>query len=252
KVYLPIRLLASDVHDFVAQAPSIDIRGISVTIPHKVSVMDELTQFEPAVEEIGACNTVLFDQDERNGYNTDYVAAILSIEIAMGGTGIATESPIIGKRALVLGAGGAGKAVAYGLKQRAAKVTIADFDDARAQKLSEQIGCDYVDWDMRHGVQPDILANCTPVGMHPKVNDTPFDKNAMNGRMVVFDAVYNPENTLLIKNGKAKGCVVVPGTEMFVLQASTQFKYFTGLRGPVGLMRKLLKQAISAVHEDEE
>ncbi len=252
KIYLPFRLPPSDLKDFVARAPEIGIRGVSVTIPHKVAVVDELTQFDPAVEEIGACNTLIFEGNERYGYNTDYVAAILSLEIAMGGTGIAEESPLIGKKALVLGAGGAGKAVAYGLLQRSVRVTVADLDDRRAQRLAEQLHCEAIDWELRHGVPTNIIANCTPVGMHPKINDTPFEKTSMNQGMLVFDAVYNPENTLLLKNARAKGCATVSGVEMFIGQACMQFKLFTGAKGPAGLMRKLLKNAISAIHEDED
>jgi len=252
KVYLPFRLPASDVKEFIARAPEIGVRGISITIPHKVAALDELTQFDPAVEEIGACNTMIFEEKERYGYNTDYVAAILSLEIALGGTGIAGQSPLIGKRALVLGAGGAGKAVAYGLLQRTVKVTIADWEDKYAERLAEQLHCEYVDWEMRHTVPVNILANCTPVGMHPKINETPFEKSAMNQGMIVFDAVYNPENTLFIKNAKAKGCTTVSGVEMFIGQACMQFKLFTGAKGPAGLMRKLVKNAISAIHEDTD
>jgi len=195
---------------------------------------------------------MIFDGKERFGYNTDYVAAILSLEIALGGTGIAAQSPLIGKKALVLGAGGAGKAVAYGLLLRNVKVTIADLDDSRAHRLAEQLHCDYVDWDLRHGIPTNILANCTPVGMHPKVNETPFEKEAMKEGMVVFDAVYNPENTLFIKNAKAKGCTTVSGVEMFIGQACMQFKLFTGGKGPAGMMRKLVKNAISAIHDEDD
>ncbi len=252
RVYLPQRVFPQDLSEFVAKAPLVDFRGISVTIPHKVEIMKELTQWDPAVEEIGACNTVLFEGNERCGYNTDYIAAILSLEIAMGGDGSADNSPMIGKRALVLGAGGAGKAVAYGLIQRQVRVTVSDFEDAKAQYLAGLLGCDYVDWELRHGTRADIIANCTPVGMHPNVDHTPFEKSGLKKEMIVFDAVYNPENTLLIKNAKAKGCKTVSGVEMFIGQACMQFKLFTGSKGPATLMRKLVKQTISAIHEDEE
>ena len=251
-VYIPLRVSPDDLKTFATEAQSVDIRGVSVTIPHKVAIVDELTQLDPAVEEIGACNTVIFDGHERHGYNTDYVAAILSMEIAMGGTGIAETSPIIGKKVLILGAGGVGKAVAYGLLQRQAKVSVTDMDDARAQSLSEQLGCEFVEWDARHTMQPNILVNCTPVGMFPKMDETPYDKSAITQSTVVFDAVYNPENTLLLKNAKSKGCVTVSGMEMFIGQACMQFKLFTGSKGPAGLMRKLLRQAISAIHDIDE
>ena len=247
RVYLPFLVHPEDLGDFVELAPSIGVRGLSVTIPHKVAILGRLTRCDPAVEEIGACNTVILDNYDRFGYNTDYAAAVLSIEVAMGGK-VDGVSPIEGCSALVLGAGGAGKALAYGLQVRGARVTVTDPDSGRATELARQLGCIEVDWDMRHGYKCSILANCTPVGMHPNVNETPFEKSALREGMVVFDAVYNPENTLLIKSARARGCVPVTGIEMFVGQACLQFRLFTGKPGSATLMRKVLRGAISAVH----
>lgn len=247
RVYLPFLIHPEDLGDFLDKAPAIDVRGLSVTIPHKVAVLGKLTRCDPAVEEIGACNTVILDNYDRFGYNTDYAAAILSIEVGMGGK-VDGVSPIKGRSALVLGAGGAGKALAYGLQVRGARVTVTDTDSDRAVELARQLGCTEVDWEMRHGYKCSILANCTPVGMHPNVDETPFEKSALKEGMIVFDAVYNPENTLLIKNAKAKGCVPVTGIEMFVGQACLQFRLFTGKPGSATLMRNVLRGAISAVH----
>jgi len=247
RVYLPFLVHPEDLGDFVDLATSIDVRGLSVTIPHKVAVLGKLTRCDPAVEEIGACNTVILDNYDRFGYNTDYAAAILSIEVAMGGKTDGV-SPIQGCSALVLGSGGAGKALAYCLQVRGARVTVTDLDSNRSYELARQLGCHEIDWEMRHGYKCSILANCTPVGMHPNVDDTPFDKSALREGMVVFDAVYNPENTLFIKNAKAKGCIPVTGIEMFVGQACLQFRLFTGRPGSATLMRQILRDAISAVH----
>lgn len=248
-VYLPFRVTPEDIETFVARADEIGISGLSVTIPHKVTVMKKLTQFDPSVKDIGACNTIIVDNFARYGYNTDYVAAMLSIETAMGGRRTDGESPVKGNRALVLGAGGAGKAVAYGLQQRGAKVTVADIDTGRAEELASQLSCEFCEWEMRHGIRCGIVANCTPIGMHPNMNASPYERTALRQGMVVFDAVYNPENTLLIKDAKAKGCTTVSGVEMFVGQACLQFRLFTGKRASASLMRKTLKQAISAVKE---
>src|SRR5690606_34058676 len=137
-----------------------------------------------------------------------------------------------GKTALVLGAGGAARAVAYGLKRHQVDVVIAGRNAARTKALAEMLNCDALDWGNRHGISPDILINCTPVGMHPNVDETPYDKRHLRPSMIVFDTVYNPENTLLIKEAKAQSCTVVSGVEMFVRQASLQFKLFTGREGP--------------------
>jgi 3-dehydroquinate dehydratase/shikimate dehydrogenase len=101
-----------------------------------------------------------------------------------------------------------------------------------------------MDWNTRYAITPDIVVNSTPVGMHPNVDETPYDKSHLRSTMVVFDMVYNPENTLLIKDAKAQGCRAVTGVEMFVRQAMFQFKLFTGQPAPWELMRDTLKRAI--------
>jgi 3-dehydroquinate dehydratase/shikimate dehydrogenase len=246
-VYVPFQIeSANDVRHFIDHAEEFGICGLSVTIPHKVTVVEKLTKMEPAVDKIGACNTIVFKNKERLGYNTDYTAAVSSIETAMGGD-IKNELGILqGKSALILGAGGAGMALAYGLKKRGAVVTVTDANNEKAVELSIQIGCETVQWNDRYTINPEILVNCTPVGMHPNINESPFDKDKLFAGMIVFDAVYNPENTLLIKSAKEKGCKAVSGVEMFVGQACLQFKLFTGEKASATFIRKLVKDAIAA------
>ena len=110
--------------------------------------------------------------------------------------------------------------------------------------MAQSLDCDAIDWNNRHGISPDIIVNCTPVGMHPNVDETPYDKRPSRNSMVVFDTVYNPENTLLVKEARGQGCTVVTGVEMFVRQASLQFRLFTGQDSPWEVMRDTLKRAI--------
>ena len=146
-VYVPFQIEDTDVDDFIRLAPEFGVRGISVTIPHKVAVINHLTKADPAVEKIGACNTIVFRQaGERVGYNTDYIAAITGIEVAYGGNVLDEESVLKNKSALVLGSGGAGMALAYGLVQRGAMVTVTDINAERAVELSKHLGCEYVLW----------------------------------------------------------------------------------------------------------
>jgi 3-dehydroquinate dehydratase/shikimate dehydrogenase len=149
-----------------------------------------------------------------------------------------------GATALVLGAGGAAKAIAYGLKKRGANVVISGRTLQRAEQLAERLKCRAVDWNVRYGVSADIVVNCTPVGMHPNVDATPFEKHHIRPSMAVFDTVYNPENTLLIKDGRTQGALTVTGVEMFVRQAALQFRLFTGQEAPLDLMREALKRQI--------
>ncbi len=248
KVYIPIRVPRESLQQFIEEAPSIGIRGLSVTIPHKEAVLEHLTDPDDAVRGIGACNTVVFREDRRYGYNTDCTAAMESLQQAMQAAGTGAN-PLQGKTALLLGAGGVGRAIAFGLMERGATVVLSDGDNGRARQLAEKLGCRFVEWIRRHTISADVLVNGTPVGMHPNVDETPFDERYLGPGMVVFDAVYNPENTLLIKSARNRGCIVVTGVDMFVRQACLQFKLFTGLEGPADLMRKVIKQATSPVKQ---
>lgn len=246
KVYVPIRVPREALRQFLEEAPSMGIKGLSVTIPHKEAVLEKLTMADSAVQGIGAANTIVFQNGEVYGYNTDYRAAMDCLHEALG-ISPDQEAPLQGKKALVLGAGGVGRAMVYGLVRRKADVYVTDGEDAKARALAEQFGCRAVDWNRRYTVRPDILINGTPVGMHPNVDETPYDGRYLHPGMLVFDAVYNPESTLLIKQAREAGCKVITGVEMFVRQASLQFKLFTGVDGPADLMREVIKRAISPV-----
>lgn len=244
RVYVPFRVPPEHLASFLTDAPKLGVKGLSVTIPHKESVIKLLTNLDSSARAVKAVNTIVFEGPQATGYNTDYPAAIDSLEAAMDGLG-QNPSPVAGKQALILGAGGAAKAVAHALVNRGAEVVISSRTSERAQKLAEEIDCGAVDWTERYGVDPDILVNCTPVGMFPKVDDTPFEKHSLKPSMVVFDTVYNPENTLLIKEARDRNCTVVTGVEMFVRQAGLQFKLFTGREAPADFMRETLKRATS-------
>jgi 3-dehydroquinate dehydratase/shikimate dehydrogenase len=246
-VYLPFRVPAETLDQFLGQADAWGIRGLSVTIPHKEAVLPKLVKFDPAVKGIGAANTIVFEKTPEGtqmiGYNTDYRAALDSLDRAMQPPEY-DRGQVEGKTVLVLGAGGAARAIVYGLKRRGANVIVAGRTTARAEQLATQMQCRSVDWAARHSVSPDVLINCTPVGMHPNLDESPFEKHHLRPAMVVFDTVYNPENTLLVKEARSQSCTVVTGVEMFVRQASLQFMLFAGKDSPWELMREVLKRAI--------
>jgi len=242
-VYVPFRVPSENLDAFLTDAAELGIRGLSVTIPHKEAVIRKLSKVDPAVKGIGAVNTIVFEGDERVGYNTDFKAAMDCLDGAMQPPDWDRGS-IESKTVLVLGAGGAARAVIYGLRRRSANVVLTSRSSARADQLATQMNCKAVDWDARHSVNPDVLVNCTPVGMHPFVDETPFEKHHLRPSMVVFDMVYNPENTLLIKDARSQSCLVVTGVEMFVRQAALQLRLFTGKEAPPELLRDVLKRAI--------
>ena len=116
---------------------------------------------------------------------------------------------------------------------------------------SSQTKCRSVDWSLRSNVKCNVVVNCTPIGMHPNVNESPLDRHQLRPAMTVFDTVYNPETTLLIKHARQQGCKVVTGIEMFVRQAALQFRLFTGQEPPDGLMREVIRRAIAPAKPGE-
>ena len=139
----------------------------------------------------------------------------------------------------MLGAGGVARAVAHALHRDGALVTITNRTPERGQKLAEEVGCRNIDWAARHSVICDMLVNCTSVGMHPNVDETPVHPSFLKPGLMVFDTVYTPETTLLVKEARDRGCHVVTGVELFVRQAALQFQLFTGRAPPLELMRKV-------------
>ena len=243
--YLPFRVPADDLNSFMTNCKEIGIRGLSITIPHKERSMDYCTQAESSANGIGAINTMVFHDEDRLGYNTDYRAAMDCIEQTYDVQ--SKERSMEGRKVLILGAGGVARAIAWGLRQRHAEVTIASRTYERARMLAAEIGCRTVEWDERHSMKAQLLINCTPVGMHPDMDSSPFDSSQLNEYMVVFDTVYNPENTLLIKQAQRAGSQIITGVDMFVRQAAYQYKLFTGKDAPALLMRKTIKQATNPV-----
>ena len=243
-VYLPMRIRSEHLEAFLADAPRMGIRGLSITIPHKEAVAEKLMQVDRVIAGIGAANTLIFSPTGMVGYNTDSRAAIDSLEMRLP----EQEDVLKGKTVLILGAGGAAKAVAYALLSRDTKVVVSSRTAEKAQKLADQLDCRSVSWKSRHGVECAVLINCTPVGMHPNVDVTPFDRHYLKPSMTVLDTVYNPENTLLIKEARSQGCMTITGTEMFVRQAALQFRLFTGAEPPEEVMRETLRRSVGAVN----
>jgi 3-dehydroquinate dehydratase / shikimate dehydrogenase len=245
--YLPFRVAANDIEPFVRWCQREGVGGLSVTIPHKQSVLPMLTQAEAAAQGIGACNTIVISGEDRIGYNTDYRAAMECI--AYGLTKLYEEpNPFEGRSALLLGSGGVSRAIGWGLAQRRVRVAISSRNSESAERLARELGGRAVAWEERHSVQPSILVNCTPIGMFPEMDVTPFRKENLDQRTLVFDTVYNPEQTLLIRQAKSIGCPVITGLSMFVRQAAYQYRLFTGKEPPIEAMTKALRRAISPLN----
>ena len=245
RVYVPFRVPQEELPQFMSDCNELGIRGLSVTIPHKEEILHHVDKIDEPSQQIGAANTVVWKDGERRGFNTDYHAAMASIDKAFGGNEEG-GSTLQGKVALVLGAGGVARAIVYGLKRRGADVIIASRTPQRADDLAHRFHVRSTAWSLRHAVKPHLLVNCTPVGMHPHLDDSPFDQTYLRPGMIVFDTIYNPEQTLLVKQARENACEVITGVDMFVGQAALQFRYFTGEDAPAEMMRQVVRRAISA------
>ncbi|KAL8171321.1 LOW QUALITY PROTEIN: hypothetical protein V2J09_023125 [Rumex salicifolius] len=260
--YLLIWQFLSSPHNFVCifLAQLVDIMSIqlitnqlhikltlsSCTIPHKGSALECCNEVDPVAKSIGAVNCIIRGQDDGKlyGYNTDYAGAITAIENALRAQSIIdskAESPLAGKTFVVIGAGGAGKALAYGAKQKGARIVIANRTYERAKELANIVGGDAITLAELETFHPEdglILANTTSIGMQPKIDETPVPKEVLKNYMLVFDAVYTPKETRLLKEAAVSGAIVVSGLEMFIGQAYEQFERFTGLPAPKELFRR--------------
>ncbi|MCR4321086.1 MAG: NAD(P)-binding domain-containing protein [Candidatus Brocadiaceae bacterium] len=149
------------------------------------------------------------------------------------------ETYLKGKKVTLVGAGGVARAIAFGLKERQAQLTIINRNYERAHSLARDVGCLVRKFDETQALDTDILINATPVGMFPKINETPIDKNKLKPNMIVFDTIYNPIETKLLHEAKAQGCKTINGLSMFVHQAAAQFKLWTGQMPSVEIIENI-------------
>lgn len=231
-VYLPFEVkdVSEFVRDFVRPATrKVDwqMRGLSVTIPHKVAIMPHLDVIDPTAQRIGAVNTVVIEGEELRGYNTDVIGAMKPLDELIA---------VRDARVAVLGAGGAARAVCYGLSEHGAQVTIHARDFTKAQPLADQFKARVRPLNDFDG-SAEIVINCTPVGMQGRsVEDSPINPEQLRGVKLVYDLIYNPLETVLLKEARAAGCQTLGGLAMLVAQAAEQFRLWTGEEAPTELM----------------
>jgi shikimate dehydrogenase len=232
-----IAFWVKDIRKAIDGIRGLGIRGASVTIPHKITAMKYLDALDEAAREIGAINTIVNNDGVLKGYNTDYGAAMKALE---------EKTAIKGKKAVLVGAGGVGLPLAVGLKRKGAELVILDIVEDLAKNLAKRVGADgFGGSDNLSAIaSADILVNATPVGMWPRTDESIVPKELLHPRLTVFDVVYNPRETKLLKEAKAAGCAVVYGYRMFLLQAAEQFELFTGHEAPLHEMEKVLVKAL--------
>ncbi|KAI5074116.1 hypothetical protein GOP47_0010077 [Adiantum capillus-veneris] len=248
-IYVPF--LVDNLREFLNVYNTSDFSGFSVTIPHKEAALECCDEVDPLAKAVGAVNTIVRRKSDGKliGYNTDCEGAISAIEDGLrGGESNTTDkSPLSGRYFVVIGAGGAGKALAYGAKSRGAKVFIANRSYERAKVLADALGGEALSLEQLNTFQPVdgmVLANTTSVGMSPNIAETPIAKDALRKYSLVFDAVYTPRITRLLTEAEESGAEVVSGLEMFIRQAIKQFSLFTGGSAPEKLMRDMMANTL--------
>nr|AAS76684.1 At3g06350 [Arabidopsis thaliana] len=247
-----VHLLVDNLVSFLQAYSSSDFAGFSCTIPHKEAALQCCDEVDPLAKSIGAVNTILRRKSDGKllGYNTDCIGSISAIEDGLRSSGDpssvpSSSSPLASKTVVVIGAGGAGKALAYGAKEKGAKVVIANRTYERALELAEAIGgkaLSLTDLDNYHPEDGMVLANTTSMGMQPNVEETPISKDALKHYALVFDAVYTPRITRQLREAEESGAITVSGSEMFVRQAYEQFEIFTGLPAPKELYWQIMSK----------
>lgn len=226
-------------------AKSLNIKGFNVTIPHKVNVMESLNELDEVAELIGAVNTI--DFENLKGYNTDGIGAIKAIEEVTG---------VKNKKVVVAGAGGASRAISFYIaKYGAESLTILNRNESKAKdlagdvadsKLISEVGSDSISKINSYIKDADILIDTTPLGMDPHIDDEPIAvAENMHEDLVVFDAVYNPNETVLLKQTIKAGAKPVYGIKMLLYQGAESFKIWTGRDAPIDVMEEALRKTLN-------
>lgn len=214
--------------------------GLSVTMPAKEQIMPLLSRVDETAKKIGAVNTVVKEGSSWVGYNTDCSGAISALE---------TRTSLQGKNVLILGSGGTAKAIGYGVKEKGGNLTVTyNKNKERGETLAKELDCELVHTRDAGTRAIDVLVNCSPVGMSPNVSESPFLARDFREGMVVFDSVYNPLETRLLREAKAAGCTVIPGYELFINQAARQFELWTSQEAPIDTMREVLLKKLTTVN----
>ncbi len=235
-VYVPMDTV--DPTMAVAGLRALGFVGVSVTVPHKVAVMEHLDEIDPVAQKIGAVNTLLFrrkpgeEEVVVRGFNTDWLGSNLAL---------ADKMQLAGSRVVVLGAGGAAKGVCFGLVEAGAEVIITNRTEEKGRALADWLGCDFVPAADLGDIRADALVNTTSVGMEPNSADIAINPDLLHHYTVVMDIVYAPLRTRLLQEAARAGCRTVDGLAMLLNQAAVQLKIWTGKRPPMEVMRRALE-----------
>lgn len=218
-----------DVGKSLHALKDLDFGGAAVTMPHKEAILDYLDELVGVAKDIGAVNTVVHSDGKLLGYNTDSDGAMAALKF---------RTELKDKTVLLVGAGGAAKALAYGLKAERAGLVITNRTHEKGEKLARQVGADFLPTGEILTRNYDVVINATSVGMYPNVDEMPVPEEIFRENMVAMDIVYNPLRTKFMAKAISNGCVPLDGVTMFVHQGGKQFELWTGRPAPLPIMRQ--------------
>ncbi|MEK3713591.1 shikimate dehydrogenase [Paenibacillus sp. FSL R7-0333] len=245
--YVPLHITPDKLGDAVQAIRTLGFRGVNVTIPHKVAVMEYLDRLDSSAVDVGAVNTIVNDNGILTGFNTDGIGYVRSLK---------TEAApdLTGARILVIGAGGAARGIVSALlKEQPGMVLIVNRNEERARQLADSFSSrgslTGAGMDAVPGVlgSMDIVINTTSVGMYPHMEDMPIDPAGLHEGMIVSDLIYNPLHTRLLTESLKRGCTVHGGLGMFVYQGAYALEYWTGLVAPAAIMRQTIADCLGQV-----
>jgi shikimate dehydrogenase len=233
-VYVPLRPI--DLAEGFRGLRALGFIGVSVTVPYKVAIIDYLDEIDPVARKIGAVNTLLFQQQADGGSrckgcNTDWLGS---------NQALAEEIEPKGSIILIIGAGGAARAVGFGLLEAGATVMLTNRTEAKGRELAAQLGCAFIPANEVGQVRADALINTTSVGMDPHPDALPISPELLDHFSVVMDIVYAPLQTRLLHEAAQRGCRTIDGLKMLQYQGAAQFTLWTGREAPLAVMRHAL------------
>jgi shikimate dehydrogenase len=234
-VYLAFEV--SHLQEAMRGVRGLGVRGLSVTIPFKTQILPYLDTIEGAAGKIRAVNTLSVEGQRLVGYNTDCSGALEALEENM---------ELVGRKVILLGAGGAARAIGFGLKEKRCEVVLFNRSRNRAEALAKELGCVHHSLSSFHKMDGDVLINATSVGMHPNEKESPVPKRILTKGMVVMDIVYRPVRTRLLQDAEEQGCVTIDGLEMLARQGAAQVLIWTGQRQAIGRIREDLRRVLAA------
>ncbi len=232
-IYLPFRV--ESIGEGIAAMRTLDMQGASVTLPHKIKVMSHLDRIDAEARKIGAVNTIHKQNGMLIGYNSDAVGAVLALK---------ERTALKDRQVAIIGAGGAARAIGFGLRAEQAAVTIVNRSVDHGEKLAADLEGHFVPLSDAMSIECNILINATSVGLSPDIMETPLNHKIFQKDMLVMDAIYTPRQTRFLKEAAAAGCETIDGMSMFIHQGVHQFELWTDIQAPLAAMRRVVVAAL--------